>query len=304
MNEPAGATSKRMKLRYAGVCRGCGIQVPTGATAVYDKVDKKVTCLSCADEMPLAAAAVHAVVAEVSEAAPVDEQEVVVGVAGASARREYERRKTNDDRRTAEWKGRVRSKHPVLGGLLLAVADKPKNSGTRAWDLGAHGEEVFATSLDRLAGEGLYFLHDRRIPPTRANIDHIVIAPSGVYVIDAKNYTGRAQLSVTGGLFTPRVEKLKVGRRDCTKLVEGVHKQVARVSDLLARDGIGQDVPVRGMLCFVEGDWPLIGGSFTIGGLEVLWPKKARRIITAPGPLGDERLRELHRYLATGFPPA
>jgi hypothetical protein len=142
---------------------------------------------------------------------------------------------TNDDRRTAVCKGRARSKHPVLAGLLLAVADKPKNSGTRAWG-GAHGEEVFAASLDRLAAVGLYFPHDRRIPPTRANIDHIVIAPSGVYVIDAKNYTGRAQLIVTGGLFTPRVEKLKVGQRDCTKLVAGVHKQVDRVSELLDRE--------------------------------------------------------------------
>jgi len=131
-----------------------------------------------------------------------------------------------------------------------------------------------------------------------------VIAPSGVYVIDAKNYTGRAQLSVTGGLFTPRVEKLMVGRRDCTKLVEGVLKQVDRVSELLARDGIGQEVPVRGMLCFVEGDWPLLGGSFTIGGLEVLWPKRARKIITAPGALSDDRLRDLHRHLAAEFPPA
>lgn len=52
------------------------------------------------------------------------------------------------------------------------------------------------------------FPHDRRIPPTRANIDHIVIAPTGVYVIDAKNYTGRAQLSIKGGIFCPRVEKL------------------------------------------------------------------------------------------------
>jgi Nuclease-related domain len=304
MNESAAATTKRMKLRYAGVCRGCGFKVPADALAVYDKVAKNVTCLSCADETPVVSATVHAVVAAVPEPASLDEEEVVVGVAGASARREYERRKTNDDRRTAEWKGRVRSKHPVLGGLLLAVADKPKNSGTRAWDLGAHGEEVFATSLDRLVDAGLYFLHDRRIPPTRANIDHIVIAPSGVYVIDAKNYTGRAQLSVTGGLFTPRVEKLKVGRRDCTKLVDGVHKQVDRVSELLARDGIGQDVPVRGMLCFVEGDWPLLGGSFTIAGLEVLWPKRARKIITAPGALSDDRLRDLHRHLAAEFPPA
>jgi hypothetical protein len=63
---------------------------------------------------------------------PVEEPEVVVAVAGASARREHERRKINDERHIAEWKGRVRSKHPVLGGLMLAVADEPKNSGTRA----------------------------------------------------------------------------------------------------------------------------------------------------------------------------
>jgi len=170
--------------------------------------------------------------------------------------------------------------------------------------MSAHGEEVFAASLDRLAHAGLYFLHDRRIPPTRANIDHIVIAPTGVYVIDAKNYTGRAHLRVEGGIFSPRVEKLMVGRRNCTKLVDGVHKQVDRVSELLARDGIGKDVPVRGMLCFVEGDWPLVGGSFTVGGLDVLWPKKARKIITAPGALGDDRLRVLHRLLAAEFPPA
>jgi hypothetical protein len=125
-----------------------------------------------------------------------------------------------------------------------------------------------------------------------------------VYVIDAKNYTGRARLSITGGIFSPRVEKLMVGRRDCTKLVDGVHKQVDRVRELLARDGIGQDVFVRGMLCFVEGDWPVLGGSFTVGGLDVLWPKKARKIISAPGALGDHRLRELHRCLAIEFPPA
>ena len=304
MSEPAAATTKQMKLRYAGVCRGCGVEVPAGVLAVYDKVARNVTCLACTDLTAASPLPVSPALTALPEPVPVDEPEVVVGVAGASARREYERRKGNDERHVAEWKERVHTKHPVLGGLMLAVADEPKHHGTRAWDVGAHGEEVFAASLDRLTGEGLYFLHDRRIPPTRANIDHIVIAPSGVYIIDAKNYTGRAQLRVTGGIFSPQVEKLIVGRRDCTKLVDGVHKQVDRVSELLARDGIGQDVPVRGMLCFVEGDWPLLGGSFTIEGLDVLWPKKARKIIAAPGTLGDDRLRVLHRHLATEFPPA
>ena len=35
------------------------------------------------------------------------------------------------------------------------------------------------------------------------------------------------------------------------------------------------------MLCFVEADWPLMGGDFTIAGVSVLWPKKAASHIWA-----------------------
>jgi len=38
--------------------------------------------------------------------------------------------------------------------------------------------------------------------------------------------------------------------------------------------------------------------------LDVLWPKKAGKIITAPGALGDEWLHVLHGHLAAGVPPA
>jgi hypothetical protein len=40
MNDPSAATTKRMKLRYAGVCRSCGVEIPAGVIAVYDKVAK------------------------------------------------------------------------------------------------------------------------------------------------------------------------------------------------------------------------------------------------------------------------
>jgi hypothetical protein len=52
MNEPAAATTKRMKLPYAGTCRGCGVEVPADVVAVYDKVAKNVTCLGCTDKAP------------------------------------------------------------------------------------------------------------------------------------------------------------------------------------------------------------------------------------------------------------
>ena len=116
------------------------------------------------------------------------------------------------------------SKHPKLGGLILAVSDTPQS--TNAWDTGAIGEERLGARLNELASDSLRVLHDRRIPKSRANIDHLAITPSGVFVIDAKKYKGRPDLQVEGGILRPRVEKLMVGKRDRTSLVDGVLKQV------------------------------------------------------------------------------
>src|SRR5690606_40342596 len=89
--------------------------------------------------------------------------------------------------------------------------------------------ELLGARLADLTQRGVRLLHDRRIPGTRANIDHIAVGPTGVHVIDAKRYKGRPSLRVEGGLLRPRVEKLLVGSRDCTRLVEGGHKQVGLV---------------------------------------------------------------------------
>src|SRR5690606_29915685 len=85
-------------------------------------------------------------------------------------------------------------------------------------------------------------------------IDHLAVTPSGIYVIDAKRYRGRPSLKLEGGILRPRTATLLVGSRDCTKLVDGVLKQVDVVRGVL-----GDDVPVVGVLCFIEADWPLIG---------------------------------------------
>lgn len=216
------------------------------------------------------------------------------GSAGASARREYERRK--DKRAT-----RIREAHPRLGSLLLALTDDPQS--TQAWAVGAQGEEILGKRLDTLTGTGCYLLHDRRIPGTTANIDHIVVCPSGVVVIDAKKHKGRPSLRVEGGLLSPRVETLRFGSRDRTAMVDGVHKQVEHVRSALAVAGL-RDVPVRGMLCFVAADWPLIGGAFMINGIHVLWPKKAIHYLSEAGPVDDSSARHIRNILARSFLPA
>lgn len=237
-----------MRLRYAGTCRVCGVEVAARTEAVEE------------------------------------------GVAGASARREFERRQ-------ATREARIRTAHPKLGGLILALGEDPQS--TRAWDTGAVGEERLGNRLSELSSELLRVLHDRRIPGSRANIDHLAVTPTGVYVIDAKKYKGRPHLRVEGGLLRPRVEKLIVGTRDCTKVVDGVLKQVD-----IVRGVTGDDVPVHGMLCFVEADWPPIGGSFTTRGVESLWPKKLYPKLRAEGTLPIEALEQIHRKLAAALSPA
>ena len=44
------------------------------------------------------------------------------------------------------------------------------------------------------------------------------------------------------------------------------------------------EVPVRGILCFVDSEWPLLAGPFRVNGVEVLWPRKLVGRLTAAGP--------------------
>lgn len=154
--------------------------------------------------------------------------------------------------------------------------------------------------LAGVAGPTLRVLHDRRIPRSKANIDHLVVCSSGVYVVDAKRYQDkRPELRVEGGIIRPRQELLIVGGRDSTKLVEGMKKQLGLVQTALADQ---PDVPVRGVLCFVDADWPLIGGSFAIDGVMVMWPKKLKAMLTEAGPFGWDRIAELQWQLHEALP--
>jgi hypothetical protein len=276
------ADEKQMKLRYAGACRLCGAELAARTEAIYERSTKTVRCLDCSPAAPVVE--VRAERASKPPADPID-----AGTPGASARREYERRQ-------AQRETRIREKHPKLGGLILAMSDDPQS--TTAWNTGALGEERLGQRLNELSSDRLRVLHDRRVPGSRANIDHIAVTPTGIYVIDAKKYKGRPSLKVEGGSFRPRTEKLLVGTRDQTKLVDGVLKQVDVVRAIVC-----DDIPVTGVLCFIEADWPLIGGAFTTRGIEVLWPTKLYPRLAAEGPIACG-VDDLHRALASALPPA
>jgi hypothetical protein len=76
-------------------------------------------------------------------------------------------------------------------------------TNTKAWRRGAKGERLTARRLRRL-GRGWTIFHDLAIPGSRANVDHLVIGPPGVFLIDSKHYRGRLTLTPDGTLWHGR----------------------------------------------------------------------------------------------------
>jgi hypothetical protein len=210
------------------------------------------------------------------------------GTAGVSARREYERRRANREQR-------VRVKHPHIGELMLALADAPTHE--TAWARGARGEERVAELLAKHLNPSVLVLHDRSIPRTRGNIDHIAVARSGVWVIDAKRYKGK--VAVTRPLVGQA--RLTIAGRDKSRLLDGLAYQVDLVELVIAE--VAPGVPVQGALCFVEADLPILG-TLAFHGYPLLYAKPLAKRINAVGSVASDQIRHVAAALAQRFPPA
>jgi hypothetical protein len=266
-----------LKLRYPANCVVCGSALPAGVWAQWDSTTRDVTCALC-------------VRAGQPDATPPTPSALDCGQPGASAQREYWRRRRNRE-------ARIRSRHPRIGGLLLALRGSPRHES--AFLHGADGEESVAKSLARgTAKGGAIILHDRRMPRSLGNIDHLAIAPSSVYVIDSKDISGKVRVSRP--LFG--ASKLLVKGRNRSKLVDGLDRQVAAVRKALGDIGHA-DVPVVGVFCFTKADLPLFGSS-QIRGHRLHHKRRLARKLNKSGPLGREAIDALARGLASAFPSA
>jgi hypothetical protein len=210
------------------------------------------------------------------------------GRAGASARAEYERRRAKDEAR----------RRAAFGPLapLVQVLTGPKRT-TETWGRGADGEERIGHWLDQAVGRHGVVLHDRAVRGRRTNLDHIVVVPSGIWVVDAKHYRGLLERRDTVGWLVPR-PRLFVAGRDRTALVAAARRQQALVAEAL-----GAGPLVRVALCFTGVERGLFTRPFMAQGVLVTWPKALARKLAAPGPLGLVERSALADRLARVFPP-
>ena len=172
----------------------------------------------------------------------------------------------------------------VLGGLAVVAAGwrlrfQPSPDAI-AWRRGAVGERRTARLLGPLGRQGWAVLHDLAVPRSQANIDHLVIGPGGVFVIDSKQYRGRLQLDPSGRLWH--------GRYPLTPIVQAVSFEADQAAVVLPDPGMAV-VPIVA----VHGarvPW----GKVVMDGVPVVSARRLPSMLrTLPAVLGPERVAAL-----------
>lgn len=179
-----------------------------------------------------------------------------------------------------------------LGSLIARLPEDA--SRIRAWEQGASGERIVGARLDKI--EGIALLHDRRIPGTRTDIDHIAIASGGVYVIDAKFYGGTVAYRVDGLLRQDR--GLWIGARDRTKLVGKVVNQMNAITRVLC----ATPILVTGAVCFVNDEGPAPALPLVLNGVWVGGPDALPDLVGRPGFLDAEAMQTVAEMLDARLP--
>jgi hypothetical protein len=120
--------------------------------------------------------------------------------------------------RSLAWRAPLVAAAGLAGGLLAAQAGLPRaglvglavaalvgwrlrfrpSEQARTWQRGAQGERRTARLLRRLTRDGYLVFHDLALPGSDANVDHLAIGRSGVFVIDSKQWTGHVHQGADG----------------------------------------------------------------------------------------------------------
>jgi hypothetical protein len=182
-----------------------------------------------------------------------------------------------------------------LGGLVAMVTGwglwfRPSPDAV-AWRRGAAGERRTARLLDPLERHGWAVLHDLAVPSSRANVDHLLIGPGGVFVIDSKQYRGRLQLDPSGRLWH--------GRCPLAPTLQAVSFEADQAAQVLPDPGVAV-VPIVA-IHGAQVPW----GKVVTDGVPVLPARRLPSLLRGlPAVLGPERVAWLADQARVRFHPA
>lgn len=141
-------------------------------------------------------------------------------------------------------------------------------------EVGAAGECTTADGLDSLQQEGWVVFHDLALPVSRANVDHLLIAPSGaVFLPGSKRWSSRYRVRAVGG-------RLFHGQRDVTHHLKGVPYEAAVVARHLG-------VPVTPLVLIDRA--PVEGGELWHEGLLIIPAHRVCPVLRVLGQIPGSR---------------
>jgi hypothetical protein len=122
-------------------------------------------------------------------------------------------------------------------------------------------------------------LHDVRLPGTTHTLDHLVVAPSGIWLIDTARITGRLTRRDVGTRQDPVFQLLLDGVNQ-TSLVDprGILRQTHHTIAAMQLD-----VEVQTAMCLIDTTWPISARPFTVHNHWITWPRALTDKIRSSG---------------------
>jgi hypothetical protein len=186
----------------------------------------------------------------------------------------------------------------LVGLLGLAVAAlvgcrlrfRPSEQA-RTWQRGARGERRTARQLDRLTRHGWVVFHDLAVPDSRANADHLIIGPAGVFLADSKNWRGRLAFAPDGTLWH--------GSYPLTATLATIGFEARAIVGALAMPGLTVEP-----LLVVHGSGIPWGEQY-LGGIAVLPADRlVATLLALPPQFSDQQVTHLAHRTMTKLRPA
>ena len=192
------------------------------------------------------------------------------------------------------------SKAPIGGASTLRWASSGNRRNRRK---GAAGEYLMDLRLHQDLVHGEVILNDRRVPVGSGNIDHVVVAPSGVWIIDTKYWEGRVEYKGVSGFFDAN-QRLFFNGEDCTYLADEIYAQVIPIAELLN----DRSIPIIPALVFIGAEWKstlrlATNKPYRHNRVVIAWPKALIAEIQKPGPLDAPQLSSIGRFLDEQLKP-
>ena len=173
--------------------------------------------------------------------------------------------------------------------LFLVVVSEARKSmsarqSTEAWRIGAEGERLTGRALEELP-TSYRVQHDLAMPASKANIDHVVTGPTGVFTVETKNY--KSGVTIANGRVFGAGRSLdhvvQQARRQATVMAE---KTGTTVTPIVCVHGGG--VKVKG-----RRQQPVVDGVRFCSGRRL-----CETITSYRAELGDDGIQETERRLA------